>query len=292
MPKENLGPLVSVVVCVKNGEACVGGCIESVLNQDFSDFELIIIDDASIDETKLIIEGFKDDRIKYFRNPQWLGISRSRNAGLANSKGKFVFFTDADCVVSQDWLSEGLKYLESGFLGVEGKIYYVSENYQPTFSDHVMKNIAGGNYMTGNIAYNNSIVKAIGGFNEKLSYHSDREIALRVMKVGKIFFNPGMVVFHPRVTITPKMYLKSASLTKNRIHLFKNFKDRQCFLGPIIYPGNLLKILFPPLVFVSLFFNKFKSSEDFKLIPYSYVHSIIERLLLWKEGVVERVFIL
>ena len=70
---------VSVLLTIRNAEKYLEPCLTALLNQTFSNFEIVIIDDASNDRTKLIIEKFKDQRIRYFRNEKRLGLSASRN---------------------------------------------------------------------------------------------------------------------------------------------------------------------------------------------------------------------
>jgi len=164
-------------VCVRNVEKYISECIESILDQTFSDFEIVIIDDMSSDNTKNIIEKFDDKRIRYFRNEKWLGISKSRNRSVEHAAGEYIFFTDGDCTVSKNWIEEGLKYLKDpNCLGVEGRICYVSEDYEPTFSDHVVENRYGGHFMTGNMAYKKRVIETVGGFDERLTYLEDRDI--------------------------------------------------------------------------------------------------------------------
>lgn len=284
---------VSIVVCVRNEEKYIGECINSILAQSFLDFELVIIDDMSTDDTKNIIEEFDDNRLKYFRNEKWLGISESRNRGIKHTEGEYVFFTDGDCTVSQNWVEEGLKcFREQNCVAVEGMAYYVSKDFEPTFSDYVMENRHGNKFMTGNMAYKKKIVEEVGGFDKKLTYHEDRDIALKIMKLGKICFNPEMIMYHPRVILSPKMLIGSAAHAKNRVYLVKTFGDRECLLGPILLPINLVKILFPPLIFASLLTKRFKDYNDFKLLPYSYIYVITERLQLWRTCITERVFLI
>lgn len=284
---------VSVIVCVKDAEKQIGNCISSLLNQTFKDFEIVIIEDGCSDETVQIIEKSNDERIRHFRNLKNLGITKSRNIGLKFSRGEYIFFTDADCIVSKNWVEQGLKFLEDQkYVGVEGKVYYVSKDYKPTFSDHICKNEYGGLFMTGNMAYKRSIVESVGGFDERYDYHEDRDLALRILKHGKITFNPNMIVYVQQQTLTPKDIIRSATHIKNRVYLFKRFGERKQMLGRIVYPWNLAKALFPPLIFVSLFFNKFKTSDDIKLLPFTYVYAILERLQLWKTCARERVFLI
>lgn len=286
---------VSVVICVKNEEKYIEDCVNSILRQSFPNFELIIIDDQSTDSTGDLIGRFNDERIKYFRNEKWLGISESRNQGLSHSKGDYVFFTDGDCVVPENWIKEGLKYFRNpDCVAIEGVIYYVSKDYQPSFSDHVMENRYGNKFMTGNMAYKKCVIDAVGGFDKRLTYHEDRDIALKLMKMGKIYFCPTMIVYHPRVVMSPKQLVKSAAtIAKNRVYLFRKFKDKECLLGRIVFPINLIKIFCPPLIFAGLLApDRFRDSNDFRLLPYFYVYLINERLQIWRTCIAERVFLL
>lgn len=284
---------VSVIVCVKDSEKYIGNCISSLLDQTFKDFEIVIIDDWCCDNTAHIIEKFSDERIRCFRNQKNTGIAKSRNKGLKLSKGEYIFFTDADCVVSKNWIEQGLKSLEDQkYVGVEGKIYYVSKEYKPTFSDHVCKNEHGGHFMTGNMAYKRSIVESVGGFDEKYDYHEDRDLALRILKHGKICFNPNMIVYVQQQTFTPKDIIRSAGQIKNRVYLYKRFGERKIMMWRIVDPFNLAKTIFPPLIWVRLSFKTFKTSDDFKLLPFTYVYAILERLQLWNLCARERVFLI
>lgn len=288
-----MNPDVSVVMCARNAEKYIGNCVGSILNQTFQNFEIVLVDDMSSDNTANIVTKFNDKRIRYIRNKEWLKIPRSRNEGLKHAKGKYIFFTDADCTVSPNWIEEGLKYLEhKNCIGVEGKITYVSEDYEPTFSDHVMENTSGGQFMTGNEAFTKDVVLAVGGFDERMGSLTDRDFGLRAMKHGKICFNPNMIVYHPQVTQTPTALIKSAANTADRVFLFKKFGERKLMFWRIVEPFNLTKAIFPPLILVSLFFNRFNTISDFRLLPYTYVHVILERLQLWKTCAIERVFLI
>jgi glycosyltransferase involved in cell wall biosynthesis len=288
-----MNPNVSVLLCVRNEEKYIGGCIKSILSQTYEDFEVIIVDDNSTDHTQTIIKEFDDERIKHFRNEEWCGIPRSRNRGLKHAKGEYVFFTDGDCRVPNSWIKEGLKSLKSpGCVGVEGRICYVSENHKPTLSDGVIENVNGSQFTTGNVAYKRSVVKAAGGFDERLKRLSDRDIALRIMKYGEIRFNPKMIVYHPQVVQTPRGLIETASRARNRVYLFKRFRDTTCILWRIVYPINLAKVLFPPLILIGLLFHKVKNANDVRLLPYIYVYVVKERLQLWETCAKEKVFLI
>jgi glycosyltransferase involved in cell wall biosynthesis len=288
-----LRPTVSVIICAKDVEKYIGKCIKSILGQSFKDFELLIIDDMSCDSTPKIIKEFEDGRIKYLRNEEWLGIARSRNKGLKHATGEYIFFTDSDCTVCESWIEEGLKYFRyANCIGVEGRVYYVSEDYKHTFSDHFVQNRCGGQFMTGSIAYRKDAIINVRGFDEKLTYFEDRDIALRIMKQGRICFNPNMIAYHPQVVRTPKQLIASAALTRNRVLIFKKFGEEARILSHTLLLFNLATILFPPLILANLIYFKFTKPEDFRLLPFAYIYAILERLQLWKECARERVFLI
>ena len=89
-------PFFSVVVPTYNAGIKLKDTIESVLNQTFDDFELLIMDDGSIDDTKTLVESFSDSRIKYEWKPNSGGPATPRNRGLIASSAPWVSFLDAD----------------------------------------------------------------------------------------------------------------------------------------------------------------------------------------------------
>lgn len=89
-------PEISVVLSVYNDADYVGVAIESVLAQTFIDFEFIIIDDASTDESLSIVRGFADERIRIVENEENLGLTKSLNKGISLAQGKYIARMDSD----------------------------------------------------------------------------------------------------------------------------------------------------------------------------------------------------
>lgn len=105
-------PLISVIIPVYNGEKTIQETIESVLNQTFQDWELLIINDGSQDATLEIVEGIQDSRIKVFSYTN-AGQATSRNRGFSYSVGEFVAFLDADDLWTPDKLDAQLQALQA-----------------------------------------------------------------------------------------------------------------------------------------------------------------------------------
>jgi glycosyltransferase involved in cell wall biosynthesis len=104
MPKNN-NPLVSVIIPTYNRAPLLGRCINSVLAQTYREFELLIIDDHSTDNTEEIVHSFNDPRIRYIKQTKNGGVSAARNAGISTAKGDFIAFNDDD----DEWLPNKLE---------------------------------------------------------------------------------------------------------------------------------------------------------------------------------------
>lgn len=105
-------PKVSIVIPTKNRANYVSLAVRSVLAQTFKDFEIIIVDAASIDNTEEVINGFDDERIRYIRQETDRGVSASRNVGIESSKAEFVAFLDDDDLWMPSKLEKQLGLIE------------------------------------------------------------------------------------------------------------------------------------------------------------------------------------
>lgn len=98
--------LVSIIVSVYNGERYIEECIESVLNQDYKNIELILVDDGSFDSSNVILDKYslKDKRVKVIHKEN-SGVSNSRNIALERSLGEYICFLDQDDILAKDYVS-------------------------------------------------------------------------------------------------------------------------------------------------------------------------------------------
>src|SRR3954447_4877118 len=91
-----MAPFLSIITTVFNRECFVARCIESVLRQDWGDYELIVVDDCSSDRSVEIVRGFDDVRIRVFQHDQNQGFGPTMNTGLAKAQGEWVLRLDSD----------------------------------------------------------------------------------------------------------------------------------------------------------------------------------------------------
>jgi glycosyltransferase involved in cell wall biosynthesis len=105
-------PVVSVVMAVHNGERFLREAIESVLDQTFGAFELLVVDDASTDRTRAILETYRDRRIRVLTNDRKRGLSHSLNRGIGEARGRYIARLDADDVAEPDRFATQVEYLD------------------------------------------------------------------------------------------------------------------------------------------------------------------------------------
>lgn len=105
-------PLVSIIMSVYNGEKFIAETIQSILNQSYTKFELIIVDDCSTDNTVSVIECFNDDRIVLLKNDKNMRLAYSLNKAIKASNGKYIARMDADDLCMTDRLPLQVKYME------------------------------------------------------------------------------------------------------------------------------------------------------------------------------------
>lgn len=103
MEKTGKNPLISVIIPTYNRAWCLARAVESVLNQNFSDYELIVVDDGSNDETDLVLAPY-GDALRVIRQPN-RGVSAARNAGIKAARGRWIALLDSD----DHWLPDKLK---------------------------------------------------------------------------------------------------------------------------------------------------------------------------------------
>lgn len=121
-------PLISVIIPTYNRADLVPRAIESILGQTFKNFELIIVDDASDDETAAILKTYADadKRVKILKNEKNCGVSCARNKGLVNARGMYITMLDSDDYAMEDMLERQVRYFRTNpeLAVVTGDYYY------------------------------------------------------------------------------------------------------------------------------------------------------------------------
>ncbi len=281
MPEEKIS--VSVIVCAFNEEENIAGCIDSILKQEFSGFELIIIDDGSGDNTPAVIRGFNDPRIRYIRNEKNSGPAASRNIGISQAQGEYIFFTDADCLPLPHWIKAGVRCFErEDCIGVSGLTlpdkYYISASYR-------VVNSQNSRFQTCNIAYTRDGLIKAGGFDEYLRVGEDIDLGYRIDKLGKNIYNGDMIVLHK---VEKFRYLSELKYMWECGKGMAYITKKHALNNKVIFPQQLAGLIFPPFL---LIYYAFQSWPDLKILPLLYFRFIVLRLSIWAFAFKNKIFI-
>lgn len=195
----NKRQLVSVVLPTYNRAHTIRRAIQSVLNQTFRDFELIIVDDASIDNTREMVEQFADPRIRYIVHSKNRGGGAARNTGIKAARGIYAAFQDSD----DEWLPEKLEkqmnYLEAApsdrvvvytaFLRCQGaKAIYIPKIFVRKKSGDVHEELMKGNFVgTPTLLIRKDLLFNVGLFDEGLPSLQDWDLVIRLSKLYQFF---------------------------------------------------------------------------------------------------------
>jgi glycosyltransferase involved in cell wall biosynthesis len=197
---------ISCVMAAHNAATTIAASVESVLRQSFSDFELIVVDDGSTDETVKVLAEIDDGRIVVLRQPL-RGPSAARNLAIARSLGEFVASIDADDI----WLPRKLELQIAAIEGctdiavVYGWTDFMDEKMRPshpdvraTFEGNVQEALLRQNFIAcgSNTLMRRSAVEEVGRFDETLNAAEDWELHTRLAARYPFAVVPEVVVLY------------------------------------------------------------------------------------------------
>ncbi len=209
-------PFVSVIVCSYNGARTLADCLNSLGKLNYPNYEVILVDDGSTDNTAQIVAQFP--KVRYLHQSN-LGLSHARNAGAAAATGEVFAYTDSDCMADPDWLYYLVGTLVSGeYAGVGGpNMSPPAQNAiqacvaaAPGGPSHVLLTDTVAEHIPGcNMAFYRWAFEQVGGFDPE--YHKagdDVDFCWRLQQSGCVIaFSPTAIVWHHR-RFTLRAFLK------------------------------------------------------------------------------------
>lgn len=191
--------IVSVIVTTYNRKGLLKETIDSILNQTFRKFELIVVDDGSTDNTKSILDTFEDPRIQYIYTANWGGPARPRNIGINKAKGEYIAFCDDDDIWYPNKLdcqlrelrnsSYGLCFTNFDYINEDGmkleKKHKIKKRYlNPTFNNFIL---GGGGICNSSVMIIRDVINTVGLLKEdsQLIAVEDFQYWARILKKYK-----------------------------------------------------------------------------------------------------------
>jgi len=245
---------VSVIIPTYNRDAVLKRAIKSVLSQTFQDFELIIVDDGSTDETKEVVNSFRSGKIKYFYQKNSGGAAKPKNTGIKMAQGEHIAILDSD----DEWLPEKLEkqigffeehpeisVLACNFL-INGKKEYKIPKYKNLFKRMLVTDDMGpGSIMI----YQREVFDKVGLFDENLRSGQDKEMRIRLAREYKFgFIDECLVNYHLGHNNISSSGLSIKKREKDWDYIFNKYKkyyqeDKKLYSDKLRYDGTRYALL-------------------------------------------------
>ncbi len=188
MTETATAPTVSIVMPTYKRAHLLGGAIRSVLAQRFTEFELIVVDDNSPDDTPQVVAGFDDPRIRYVRNDPNLRLPRALNRGFSMARGRYLTWSSDDNFFADTAIERMVGILEQGHCDLVYADYYlfseVDEQGQPTDLKHdrlpATLQLEKGNHIGACFLYTRRAYEAVGDYDPELFLVEDYDYFIRI----------------------------------------------------------------------------------------------------------------
>jgi GT2 family glycosyltransferase len=245
--------LVSIIIVNWNAKAYLEGCIESILSQSFSDYEIILVDNASSDDSINFVKT-NFPQVKIIQNKDNVGFAEGNNIGIQNSNGKIIAFFNPDAVADKKWLSILVDVLQSSekIAAVTGKMYYLGDQYgkdavfctwskidplsAAPYNFHNDEPVSKVDYLSGAaMLVKRDVLEKIGFMDsDYFLYFEETDLCARMIRAGyDLMYIPSAIVWHavsPLSSSEKKIYF----MERSRIRFaLKNFDSM--YLVPFLF---------------------------------------------------------
>jgi glycosyltransferase involved in cell wall biosynthesis len=273
---------ISVIVPTFNSAHFLPDCMDSLLTQTIGDFEVIVVDDASIDNTKEVIDRYFTSflgRLKYIRLEHRVGRGQIRNVGIEQAKGKYIAFLDADDAYLPEKLEVQSRYLDEHpeVVGVSCNYHYCNANLEPQSVTKGLPTYFGtllGNHYKdfehGTVAMmlRRDVIEKVGTFDGRITRGQDTDLFIRMARHYRMDFI-GVPLFMYRLHDENSGSFKALTeRTVSNLLICKNIVDSE----PISRKAKVQSFIF-----------EYLSSHIHKIRERNYIISIRAWFLyLWK----------
>lgn len=227
-----MNPIISIIIPCYNSEATLQTTLESVISQDFQNWEVIIINDGSIDKTEEIALKWteKDSRFSYF-SKQNEGLGKTRNYGITRANGVYILPLDSDNLVKDDFVSRAIRVFEqdSSIGVVHGHAEYFGERTGIwEISKFNLEKIVVDNYIDACAIYRKELWTKVGGYDENMPFqgHEDWEFWIALGMLNVTFYHMNIVTFKYFVSSTSMIHsFTNQMATLNRDYIVKKYSE-------------------------------------------------------------------
>ena len=233
-------PKISVLMTVFNAENFLRESLESLVNQDFIDWEAIVVENGSKDSSKEILSSFPDFRIKPIYFEENIGRTEALNIALGNSNSEYIAILDADDIALRTRFSVQIRKLESaedvGLVGswaefIDSKGKFVQIKNGPEVHELIVKKIAKQNpFVHSSIMFRRDLAVRVGGYDPTFVYAQDFDLIMKIAAISRVEIIPE-VLCKWRVVWTSQTNSTQSSVARahDEYVLFKQVKKLHHF---------------------------------------------------------------
>lgn len=277
---------ISVIVNFHNSEKYLSKCIQSILRQNYKNFEIILWDNNSVDKSRKIIDTFSDDRIKYFKHSNKENLYKARNMAIKKATGEFIAFLDSDDWWEQNYLSSREEFFKNknfDYSYCNSNFFYDSLKKSKLYKTYKLPNGKIFNHLVrdyliiiSGVIFRKKIFDKFGLFNEKYNIIGDYDFFLRIAKSTNAHSND-----HPLLNyrvhddnfskLNSQLFYEEYNDWFNRVKHRVNSKNKK-----------YLRIRLEYLEITSLLLNKKKTLKIFiKILQHKNLINIFKFLILF-----------
>jgi glycosyltransferase involved in cell wall biosynthesis len=230
-------PFFTVIIPLYNKESFVENAVKSILAQTFQDFEIIIVEDVSTDNSKAVVLPFLSDKIRLIQHKKNKGLSASRNTGIQNASAHFVTFLDADDTWKPNYLEKTHQLIQQF---PEAKLF--ATNYEELYQNNMViipKNKAFPSkenvlvpdffesslgkpiYCSCSVAIEKSVFETVGYYDESLTFGEDIDFNIRANSQFKLAYSPTALVTY---TLFSENQITNSNFTNKRVPDFNQYE--------------------------------------------------------------------
>jgi glycosyltransferase involved in cell wall biosynthesis len=253
-----MAPQVTILMTTYNGLSYLDECIRSVINQDFEDFEFLIIDDASTDGTYDFLKSLEDKRIKILQNQNNIGQTASLNKGLGIAAGEFIVRLDQDDLCLKKRVGEQLSFMMRNPTIAVACSYEYSINNSGVVTHKWKRKIENrGDYLGyillglcpvwhPSVIFRKSIILGLGGYDPSYGPAEDYHLW---SKIGASGFNGAVV---PNFHLLQRNHEKSQSVLSANAQKNETIRAQQDFISKFICTSQIQSLIFSQILRVEV----------------------------------------
>ena len=300
MKSKKSKPKISIVIPVYNAEKTIKRTLEAIYKNSFKDFEVIIVNDGSTDNSVEIIKKYP---VKIFHQKN-LGVSEARNAGVKNSNSDLILFVDSDVILPKKTLGKVYETFKNNKINIlqgipDSESYYrdMISDYENLYLHHHFskQNNTLNSFYTGFTVIRKSLFEKFGGFNKNIHILEDGELGQRLLNAGNaIYLDKSIKFLHLRHfsfhEYMKRQIIKASVLLKIKLKsIAKATVPKKCNDVSLLYQlGIPISLLIP----ISLIFSfALQSLTPLYLLIFAFIALILINIKMLMFMAKERGFV-